>query len=151
MVSFIIFFFPFRILVTDFENSLSIITIIKITFFILIIFMYLFIGYKMNLKQQKKYDLLSVSLPSIIGTLIWLITFISYSKSLTVIPQHLSEFWIYVNGFNSAFTIVMINFNISLTSPTLILVLMQLPSLLMWCGFKVKRYPSILLMYSKLK
>ncbi|WDV44997.1 hypothetical protein PV797_15925 [Clostridiaceae bacterium M8S5] len=125
--------------------------LISIPFSIIVTFIYIFLGYKMNLNRNISLDLLSISVPSVIGSILFFDIFFSEGFSFTTqITEQLSGFWLSVHLYNLPFRIAFLHIDYLLTNnsiikgslnlPIIFLITIQFPSLFMWIGLEIKRF-----------
>ncbi|MDR7871150.1 MAG: hypothetical protein RIN55_09840 [Tissierellaceae bacterium] len=116
-------------------------TIIRILIGMLYLFIYIFSGTLLDINKSKKYDFLVGSSIGLIGIVIWFYTFSITGKNLYEIPKELSEFWIPMNIYNMAFTIIKLVWDIPYI-PLLSLISNLIPTFLMGLGLRYKRKKS---------
>jgi hypothetical protein len=107
-------------------------------FITLFILGYIFLGLFLSSKKDRKYDLFSGIIITLVGIALWLYTFCQTGGNINSIPIEYSGYWILFNIFFSPFTMIYFFLDISMT-PLLLIFTTVLPSILIGTGVKLNK------------
>jgi len=110
-------------------------------FFLIVLHLslYLCAGMVLDSRKNKKYDFFAGIIIAIIGIGLWIYTLSKTGMNLIETPEELSVYWIIYNLYYSPFTMIYFLLELN-SSPILSLLTNLIPTFLLGCGIKYKRF-----------